>query len=384
MANKKRIGIITILKCNNYGAELQAFALQRAMSLMGYDAEILDYLFYKHKDFVREACSKPFYNYPFKQAMKERLFSLAEKIRVLPHLAAFKTREAGFNKFHTKNTRISEVQYTRMSELYQNPPQYDVYCTGSDQVWNPGCYININPYFLTFVPEGKKKISFASSFGVTHIPDDAKEKFKKGLNGFECIGVREKTGARLVKELTGREAKVCVDPTILLRKGNWEEVMDMRKVPNTAYILLYILTEAPYLIETAQKLAKEKGMPIYRICKWAMPEDKKDSGIIDIIDADPADFLGLYNGASIVITNAFHGTVFSIVFEKDFYCIIKKGKGDNNRMEDLCSSLGIAERVQFEGEFKKQKAIDYKVVSAKLENYRKDSEDFIRMSIDGE
>lgn len=384
MPNKKRIGIVTILKCNNYGAELQAFGLQRAMNLMGYDAEILDYLFYKHKDHMREACSKPFYNYPFKQAMKERLFAWAEKVRVLPHLAAFKARENGFNEFHRKNTRFSEKQYKRMSELYQNPPEYDVYCAGSDQVWNPGCYTNINPYFLTFAPEGKKRISFASSFGVAHVPEDAKENFRKGLNGLEHIGVREKTGARLVKELTGRDAKVVVDPTILLRKENWEEVKDMKKVPNEPYILLYVLTEAPYLIETAKKLAKEKGMPIYRICKWAMPEDKKDSGIIDIIDADPADFLGLYSGASYIITNAFHGTVFSIVFEKDFYCIMKKGKGDNNRMEDLCSTLGIAERVQFEGEFKEQKPIDYNVVSAKLEDYRKDSEDYIRMAIDGE
>jgi hypothetical protein len=351
---------------------------------MGYEAEIIDYLFYKHKDYVREACSKPFYSYPFKQKMKEKLFVWAEMVRVLPHWSAYKRRAQGFDDFHEKNTKFSFKQYTCMSELYKNPPIYDVYCVGSDQVWNPGCYTNLDPYFLTFAPKGKKRMSFASSFGVAQIPSDAKPKFIDGLNGLNSIGVREKTGAKLVKELTGRDVPVVVDPTILLSKAEWDKIKDMKKVPHGPYILLYVLTEAPYIIEIAKKLSKEKKMPIYRICKWAMPEDKKDSGIIDIIDADPADFLGLYSEASMVITNAFHGTVFSIIFEKDFYCIIKRGKGDNNRMEDLCSTLGIAERVQYENDFRLiSEPTNYQCVTQSLNRLRKESANYIRMSIDG-
>lgn len=215
----KNIGIITIAQVNNYGAELQALALQKKLCLMGYDAEIINYLFYKHKKHKKEKCSMPFYPYPLKNRIKEWFLPIYESIKSIPYKKANEKRKEGFVSFHKRNTRFSKKCFFSYSELYNDPPIYDVYCVGSDQVWNPRCYTNLNPYFVSFAPEGKKKISYASSFGVNELPESAKKQYRKLLQGLDSISVREDVGVEIVKNISGRNATKVVDPTLLLTKG---------------------------------------------------------------------------------------------------------------------------------------------------------------------
>lgn len=378
----KNIGIITIAQVNNYGAELQALALQKKLCLMGYDAEIINYLFYKHKKHKKEKCSMPFYPYPLKNRIKEWFLPIYESIKSIPYKKANEKRKEGFVSFHKRNTRFSKKCFFSYSELYNDPPIYDVYCVGSDQVWNPRCYTNLNPYFVSFAPEGKKKISYASSFGVKELPESAKKQYSKLLQGLDSISVREDAGIEIVKDISGRNATKVVDPTLLLTKTEWQTVAKYDKVPNRKYILLYVLKDSEYIKQTALTLRDKTGLQIVRICKGAFKQDKPSDDIIDIIDAAPDDFLGLIEKAEIVLTNSFHGTVFSILFERDFYTILKRNVENNSRQTSLLNALHI-DRIRYEDtEFVSGPDIDYRKCETAINSLKASSEQYLINAIE--
>lgn len=379
----KRIGIITIVKVNNYGAELQALALQRKLSLMGYDSEIIDYLFYKNPLHKREKISRPFYPYPIKNRIKEWLLPIYENIKTIPFRKEYNIRKNGFSSFHDRNTKFSSVCYKSYSELYNNPPIYDVYCVGSDQVWNPRCYTNLNPYFLTFAPKEAKKISYASSFGVKTLPENAKKQYCELLQNLDYISVREENGVQLVKEVSGKDAINVADPTLLLTKDEWKPIAKYDKVPNEKYILLYVLKDSEYIKNTAIELSRKTGLKVVRICKGAFKQDKESDNILNITDAAPDDFLGLIDKAEMVLTNSFHGTVFSILFEKDFYTIIKRGVENNSRQLSLLKTLDI-DRIKYEDEsFMESSSIDWTMINKILIEFRQKSVDYLNEAING-
>lgn len=378
----KHIGIITIVKVNNYGAELQALALQKKLCLMGFKAEIIDYLFYKNKGHKREKCSMPFYPYPIKKKIKEYILPLYETIKSIPYWRTQKNREKSFIEFHKKNTIFSPQCYHSYSELYKNPPIYDVYCVGSDQVWNPGCFTNLNPYFLSFAPEGKRRISYASSFGVKELPASAKKQYSRLLQGLDSISVREDAGVEIVKVVSGRNATKVVDPTLLLTKTEWKTIAKYDKEPNGKYILLYVLKDSEYIKQTALTLRDKTGLQIVRICKGAFKQDKPSDDIIDIIDAAPDDFLGLIEKAEIVLTNSFHGTVFSILFERDFYTILKRNVENNSRQTSLLNALHI-DRIRYEDtEFVSGPDIDYRKCETAINSLKASSEQYLINAIE--
>lgn len=379
----KRIGIITIVKVNNYGAELQALALQRKLSLMGYDSEIIDYLFYKNPLHKKEQISRPFYPYPIKSRIKEWLLPIYENIKTISFKKEYNIRKKGFSSFHNRNTKFSSVCYKSYSELYKNPPIYDVYCVGSDQVWNPRCYTNLNPYFLTFAPKDARKISYASSFGVKTLPENAKKQYSELLQNINYISVREENGVKLVKDVSGKDAINVADPTLLLTKEEWSLIAKYDKVLNEKYILLYVLKDSEYIKRTAIELSKKTGLKVVRICKGAFKQDRKSDNIYNITDAAPDDFLGLIDKAEMVLTNSFHGTVFSILFEKDFYTIIKRGVENNSRQLSLLKTLDI-DRIKYEDEsFIESSSINWTKVNKNLTEFRQKSVDYLNEAING-
>lgn len=380
---EKKVGIITIVKVNNYGAELQAYALQKKLNLLGYDAEIIDYLFYKNKAHISERISRPFYPYPIKKRIKEFLEPWYHKIRCLPYWDSKQRREQAFDLFHKRHTRFSATCYRSYSQIYQNSPMYDVYCVGSDQVWNPGCYTNLSPYFVSFAPSGKKRISYASSFGVKVLPQDAQEKYRDLMLQMDAISVREDTGVEIVNELVGRNAVKVADPTLLLSTDNWLEIANYDKVPTDKYVLLYVLKDSDYIKQKALEIGRKHGLKVIRICKEAYKQDKKTDGIIDILDAAPDDFLGLFSKAEIVLTNSFHGTVFSILFRKDFYTVMKRGVENNSRQISLLRTLSVDRIIYEDGGPIESQPIQWEEVHDRLDKFRKDSLNYLIHAIDG-
>lgn len=379
----KKIGIITMFNVNNYGTELQAYAAPEAMRLMGYDAENINYLYYKTKGHVSEKVSKPFYSYPLKNRLKEYGLRILDWINRIVNHKKYKEREARFDSFHKEFTKLSTKCYCRYSDLYTNPPIYDVYCVGSDQIWNPRCYTNLDPYFLTFAPKEAKRISFASSFGVSELPNDASQAYKERLGAMDKISVREPAGAELVKKIIGRDVDTVCDPTLLLEKAEWTKVAkSMNGIPNE-FVLIYELHPIPYIIQFAEIIAKEKNLKIVRVCKDVKPIET-DGSVINITTAGPSEFIYMFLKASVVVTNSFHGTAFSVNFGKEFYTILKRGLKNNSRQLGLLENVGLMDRIIYSDEDMALKPM-YDVVESqkRLNRYKEQSIRFIKDAIDG-
>src|SRR5699024_7284633 len=168
------------------------------------------------------------------------------------------------------NNGCYSQQYKSMDELYHTNMDYDIYIVGSDQVWNPSASSSIEPYFLTFAPQNAPKLAYASSFGLSSIPSHLSNRYTNLLNNLDEISVREESGVELVKQLIGKEAKLVVDPTLLLDKSNWTPYMKpVNGILPKKYVLIYQLLPSNALIGTALKIGKEKNIPVYSICKRA-------------------------------------------------------------------------------------------------------------------
>lgn len=373
-----RIGIITILKVNNYGAELQAYALQAVLKKLGNDAEVIDYLFYKNRKHIKTKRSKPLFKFGLKKRMAEKLYPILTQMR--EHRSeAYIRREANFEKFHCQNTSLSET-FATIDELYASCPDYDVYVSGSDQVWNPGIYSSVLPYLLDFAPEGKRRIAYASSFGVGSLPADARTVYQKMLSKYAAIGVRESSGVDIVRSL-GLNAVNVLDPTLLLDKEDWMKVSVNPDGLPAEYILIYEITSSPYLANVAKEVASRMNIPMVRICRSA---SKEDNDAVNVLDAGPAEFLSLMRHAAFVVTNSFHGTAFSINFQKPFFVVTPSRKDNNSRQKNLLNLLGLSHRLLMEGDpVPTDMAIDYCDATCRLNEEREKSINFLTSAING-
>lgn len=383
--SKKKVGIITIVKVNNYGAELQAFATQRAMQNMGYDSEIIDYLFYKHKNHKREYCSLPFWKYPLSKHLREIGAAIKSWFISLLYGDKAKSREMAFERFH-ENTKFSKIQYRRYSELYNNPPVYDAYCVGSDQVWNPFSYTNLNPYFLTFASQDARKFSYASSFGLSEIPQAAKNIYSDRLKSINHISVRELRGVEIVSEISGQKAELVCDPTLLLSKDEWLEVAEPIEGLPDKYVLIYQLYSLPFLLDVAKSVAKNLGIKMVRLCK-NVDVNNTNPDIIDLTSIGPSQYLTLFDKATFVVTNSFHGTAFCVNFGKDFYSVALRNRKTNSRQISLLSICGLIDRMIYEDGDIPSPAnyrINYTIPHDLINDFRDKSKQFIKNAIDGE
>lgn len=377
-----KIGIITILKVDNYGADLQAFALQRKLELMGYESEVIDYLYYKNLGHKRERASRPCFKYPFKFLIREKALVVKGMVSRIRFPKQYRQRQHEFHQFHLEHTKMTRC-YNCYSELYSNPPLFDVYCVGSDQVWNPGNHTNLDPYFLTFAPKGKKKISYASSFGVATLPECSWEYYSKRLRGLDSVGVREGKGMEIVRTIAGRESQVVLDPTLLLTETEWETVEKPVSMVSGRYLLIYELKKSDYLRQLAKRVASARGLRIIRLCSSVMPVEK-DGSVQNITTVGPGGFVYLFRHADFVVTNSFHGTAFSINFSKPFYSISSRGKANNSRQESLLIMCKQADRLLYDDmpmpSLEKYK-IEYQIPQSLLKAEREVSLNYIRSVI---
>ena len=300
----KRVGIITIQKCDNFGADLQAYALGAKLRSMGYDAENIDYLFYKHPRHQGCKLEKPVLPISLKNRVKEFLFPIIATLKSFRSRCATMERRRRFDKWFNSNVKVGR-EYRSAGGLYDNPPKYDVYMVGSDQVWNPRLYSNIKPYFLDFVPKGARCVSYASSFGVGELSGPVFYKYKQWLRKFSHIGLREKSGERIVKAMAfDAETAHVLDPTLLLDAKEWATVsVEPSGKPVGKYLLLYDLIASEETVALARRWARQNEWGVVRI---------GDSGY------GPGEFIWLFAHAESVVTNSFHGTVFSILTHKPF------------------------------------------------------------------
>ncbi len=331
----KTIGIITVHKINNYGSVLQAYALQKVLENMGFCAEIIDYdfpnLYHMHNPYATIIDTQP--NEP-------------KWIKVIFAMALLRQHKGIFG-FVKKYQHLSKKGYISPDALMDDAPQYNVYITGSDQLWSPR-YCNGDPSFmLHFAPDDALKISYAASIGSDAIPEKLQPLYKELLNRYKHISVRENSGAALIKSLTKKDATVVLDPTLLLNKDEWNRIAAPNRQYKRKYILCYFLNYTfnafPYVDELAAYMQKQTG---YEIVRVARPPHRLFTPHSHYrVGASPEEFLALVRDAEMVLTTSFHGTAFAVNYCKPVFTVVKDRNASDSRQVSLMQNLGLDDLV---------------------------------------
>lgn len=370
----KSIGIITIHKIFNYGSVLQAYALQYICEKLGFRTEIIDYNF--PNEFHRNnRFTTPDNNRKSEPLLLKLLFALS-LIR----------QHKGIAKFVGRHMKLSKTQYDSPHSLEENVPIYDVYITGSDQLWNPK-HTNADPAFmLHFAPDSALKISYAASIAST-IPQELHSVYSKYLGRYSHISLREEAGAGLVRRLVGRDATTVLDPTLLLDAQEWNKMAAPSVKRKRKYILCYFLNYSfdafPYVDDFAEYVQKQTG---YDIISIARPPHKFKSlrHVQYRVGASVEEFLALVRDAEIVLTTSFHGTAFALNFEKPLFTIIKSANEADSRQLGLMRSVGLEHlAISKDSPYPQISSAYYdkETMRGRLQSLRNDSIDFLKDSL---
>lgn len=374
-----KAGIITFHYAHHYGAQLQAYALMKTVAGMGIDCEIINYV---RKD-TMEGSSL------FKKGLSPR--ALLSNANTLLNYKNLRRRYDKFNDFVNIKMKLSGKFYGSYHELAADSPQYDAYICGSDQIWNPLIYEEktFDPAFFAEFAQSGRRIAYAPSFGVDNIPECKKDELKRYLDKFDRLSVRETAGEKIIYSITGRKPLTVLDPTLLPAECDWEKISIAPSIEEP-YLLCYFITDGRKYSGYTEELSERFGLPIVSLCGSRMTVSNTR---YSIMDAGPEEFLGLFKNASFICTDSFHGTVFSIIFRKDFLCF-KQGqateKSVNSRLYSILDKLGLLSRIiAYTGDkmnFKEKlddgsNSIDYGLVERRLANERELSVKFLEEAL---
>lgn len=361
-------GLVTFYHIHHYGAALQACATERAVEQLGGTCEIINYYVNQNNDLFRRPSG---------------LGAAAADAHTALHYGALKTRYERFEHFASENLRVAPHRYESLAELRGNPPAYDVYLSGSDQIWNPKIFPDgrFDPVFFSAFTSGRK-IAYAPSFGVPYIPDEMKAELRGYLESFSHLSVREVQGQEIIRNTLGREVPEVLDPTLLLTREQWG-ALAAPSAGRGAYILVYCISRPGALTPYIRRLAEQTGLPVVQLCgirRGVCP------GARCVLDAGPAEFLSLFRDAAYVCTNSFHGTVFSVQFQKPFFTAVAPAEmaaPERSRTYSLLDSLGLTHRIIGKGDTAALTGtVDWAAVTEKLERARRASLDYLRCALE--
>lgn len=311
-----KIRTITCQNADNHGARLQCYALQRWYEDHGHQVAVIDY----RPDYM--SGPEPLLYWPgFSARRWAKLFlRFNERRRNI-------RRHRCFEAFSEKYIHRSRI-YNNIDELRADPPIADMYIAGSDQIWNTTFKNGTDPaYYLDFGPANVRRESFAASFATEELVPSSVEFVKENLKRFDKITVREQSALKILKEL-GFEGELQDDPVFLLTREQWDEVADGTG-EGEKYVLVYDFYLGDDIKKKAQEIAKAQGLKIYAICHKALLYADKN-----FVYAGPETFVSLIKNASFVVSNSFHGTVFSMIYDIPF-SVLDRPDGLNVRMRDL-------------------------------------------------
>lgn len=300
--------IITLTKMYNYGNSLQNYAVQEVLKAFGLNSETIIYEFRTPMELIKSRIKKLL---KYKDGRKKALFDKFEKDYII-------------------QSRFRDIkEYHKKVEDY-----FDYYFVGSDQVWNATWYDRysfMKDVFLLSFTNNSKKIAYAASFGVQDLPDKWKPWFREYLGKFKAISVREDAGKNIVEDLTGKTAEVIIDPTMMLDVEVWRKIENDPNVVEGKYVLTYFLSPPN---ADALRLSDKLGRQ-YKVIN-----------INDVIIASsvgPTEFLWLFDHADLILTDSFHGSVFSILFDKPFQVFDRQSKDVSmmSRITTLLSKFGL-------------------------------------------
>lgn len=336
----KTVAITTITGDNttevNYGNKLQAYALQEFLRLNGFEPETIHY-----------KAKTP--EYTSKLVQQRKISSTAQFVddvlRIIKRTVYKKkisekreNRLTKFREFQNKYIKFSKEMYTYDSDFSELGKQYDYYITGSDQVWNP-YYEGYNPfYYLGYAPQGKR-IAYAPSIAVNSIPKEIEAKYGEWIKGIDYLSIREEAGRALLNEKYGVNPNVVCDPVFLLDKEGWSKVSQKPSITGKFFVV-YILgkktVETKRIIKKLEKKYKIRAVDVYQ----------RDS--TEAYFPGPEEFVGLIENCEFILTDSFHGTAFSVIFQKPMVILERTCSSDevkmNSRIDTLLSMIDAKNR----------------------------------------
>lgn len=359
----RRIVIVSRTHGINYGANLQAYALQRCLEKEGVEARYVDFVVDVKPRGLRCLLS---WGYRF-----VRLF------------LGYPARAARTKAFGRRHLHFTSPVHTE-KDLAEMENEYDVFMAGSDQIWNPRYYeASHGLYLLTFVKE-KVRVSYGSSFGVTEVSSAYLETVRRALGKFARLSVREES-ARGLLERCGLKADLVIDPTFLLPAAEWRRLYGAPPAGGgRPYVCCYVMPGADrlnrYILEQARQLCDASHGRLDVV----VVGEKEYKGLFSpfryVRDAGPLEFLRIVDGAEMVLTSSFHGTCFSVIFHKNFYSILSRENKFNTRIEDLLASARLDARLLYmeDGAAARPAPVDYETAAPLLEGRIAASKGFIK------
>lgn len=365
-----KIGIFTTHFAINYGAVLQAYALRKSIEKLGYQCVIINYAPTNRVDGRK-------FVYNFKD-IKSSLYSILLFLN-LKFKKSKKIKIKKFDSFLNLNCNLTTDTYNSFSELKSNLPYYDCLICGSDQIWNLNLF-DEPAFFLRFediYPE-TKYVAYAPSIAEKMTHKQLKE-IAKNIQHFTSLSMRENKSAMQLSEYINKPISTVLDPVFLLSKEEWqivEEPLDIEK----PFILTYALVSGSNFSKVLSTVRKELKHKVVNINLNPFDKFLTDYSLTSL---SPGNFVWLFRNAEFICTSSFHGTVFSIVFEKQFYTVPASIRGI--RIENILTQLSLEHRLITDNESFENKLdfqqIDYSKVSKQLEKHRKESLNYIKKAV---
>lgn len=356
----KKIGILTWHYYANFGSALQAYALQKTVERMGHQTLIVNYQNPRLAD-------KP---------MKEWLCSMVGSVfQMIPHEKArrFSYPFQVFRAKYMRQTRRIETG-DRLTELVRD---FDGIVCGSDQIWAPNVFNSI--YLLEPITEKRiKKVSYAASVGLNHIPEQLQPRYRDLLNDFHAVAVREESGKRLLAELCDIHATVVLDPTLLLEADHYRTLQNKVHGLPEKYVFCYFLNKEHQYRTRVEEYAREHGLEVVGVS-----ENSDDSGWMKgLKNIGPQEFLWMIDHSHAVFTDSYHGTIFSLLMHKEFFTFERFSSSDpicqNSRIYQLDRWFGIGGRILGARDVPEQcPALCYEHIEARLQEAREISRQYL-------
>ena len=361
----KQVGIVRLHSSIIYGSKLQAYGLQETLTKLGADASLVNY-------FCEESYNqlKPF--------DIKRIKSIKSLVRELLRFPIRKKKFRNIEKFNNKYYKLGKRYCVSKEDLDKVNDDYDIFITGSDQVWNYELRGFDKAYYLDFVKDNKKKNSYAASFGISEIPDELKDTYRELLKNFNHVSIREEQGQKIYKELTGRDSELSIDPSLLLNREDWLKIATKPNIKGK-YILVYSLVNTKTLFNFVQDLSAKTGYKIVVIGSYLKTKIKAK-----YYDApSPDEFVGLFANAEYVVTNSFHGIAFSINMNRNFFSELQPPPAKrNSRLIGLLETAGLMDRLMEDGKSDKiNDNINYDEVNKRMDIEREKSFKYLQTII---
>jgi len=365
-----KVGIFTFPNSVSYGAVLQMYALCRAVNMLGHEAEAINY--YSAYMKAEKHCNSGH--------MSSLKYTLKRTMRRVLHAPLY----AGFTAFEKKNVPLYPKRFfSDKSRLPEVSARYEAIICGSDQVWNPDITGSDLSYFLDFCGKETRRISYAPSFALDTLPADFAADAREELLKFSSLSVRELQGQAMIAEMIGREVPVVVDPTMLIETHDWRQLeMPYQRIKGE-YLLYFTVKGSSTLFKKSRDFAKKNGLKMVVVGGKILKKFRNNDPVVHYaVDISPAEWLWLVDHARYVSTNSFHGTAFSIIFEKDFY--LELSSLANSRLSNIVNMLGLDSRIVPKEEEMLLSQADYTVAREVLPRLKGESLDYLKNALSEE